>query len=97
MVDTLALGASANGVEVRVLFKARLSSYLLCFLWTVRKKEKNILTAFLHPSYNKRKNDFGAHGSIILLHTPPSSRGLGHFPFTEVTGIRIPLGVYKTN
>ena len=23
---------------------------------------------------------------------PPSSRGLGHFPFTEVTGIRIPLG-----
>ena len=24
---------------------------------------------------------------------PPSSRGLGHFPFTEVTGIRIPLGV----
>jgi hypothetical protein len=26
---------------------------------------------------------------------PPSSRGLGHFPFTEVTGIRIPLGVLK--
>ena len=26
---------------------------------------------------------------------PPSSRGLGHFPFTEVTGIRIPLGVIK--
>ena len=25
---------------------------------------------------------------------PPSSRGLGHFPFTEVTGIRIPLGVF---
>ena len=24
---------------------------------------------------------------------PPSSRGLGHLPFTEVTGIRIPLGV----
>ncbi len=28
---------------------------------------------------------------------PPSSRGLGHFPFTEVTGIRIPLGVLKKN
>jgi hypothetical protein len=28
---------------------------------------------------------------------PPSSRGLGHFPFTEVTGIRIPLGVFKKN
>ena len=26
---------------------------------------------------------------------PPSSRGLGHFPFTEKTGIRIPLGVIK--
>ena len=25
---------------------------------------------------------------------PPSSRGLGHLPFTEATGIRIPLGVY---
>ena|GEM_PF-987919 len=25
--------------------------------------------------------------------TPPSSRGLGHLPFTEATGIRIPLGV----
>eukprot|EP01041_Mallomonas_annulata_P000035 gene35-38_t len=23
---------------------------------------------------------------------PPSSRGLGRFPFTEVTGVRIPLG-----
>jgi hypothetical protein len=28
---------------------------------------------------------------------PPSSRGLGHFPFTEVTGIRIPLGVFNSN
>ncbi len=26
---------------------------------------------------------------------PPSSRGLGHLPFTEATGIRIPLGVYR--
>lgn len=26
---------------------------------------------------------------------PPSSRGLGHLPFTEATGIRIPLGVYS--
>src|ERR1700733_5363046 len=24
---------------------------------------------------------------------PSSSRGLGHLPFTEVTGVRIPLGV----
>ena len=24
---------------------------------------------------------------------PPSSRGPGHLPFTEVTGVRIPLGV----
>ena len=24
---------------------------------------------------------------------PPSSRGLGHLPFTEETGIQIPLGV----
>jgi hypothetical protein len=28
---------------------------------------------------------------------PPSSRGLGHLPFTEVTGIRIPLGVNNSN
>lgn len=33
------------------------------------------------------------HISIDAL-LPSSSRGLGHFPFTEVTGIRIPLGVY---
>ena len=26
---------------------------------------------------------------------PPSSRGLGHLPFTEKTRIRIPLGVLK--
>ena len=25
---------------------------------------------------------------------PPSSRGLGQLPFTEQTGIRIPLGVF---
>jgi hypothetical protein len=26
---------------------------------------------------------------------PPSSRGLGQLPFTEQTGIRIPLGVIR--
>lgn len=30
-----------------------------------------------------------------LRGVPPSSRGLGHLPFTEKTGIRIPLGVKK--
>ena len=25
----------------------------------------------------------------------PSSRGLGHLPFTEATGVRIPLGLLK--
>ncbi len=30
-----------------------------------------------------------------LRGVPPSSRGLGHLPFTEATGIRIPLGVLK--
>ena len=29
------------------------------------------------------------------LAQPPSSRGLGPFLFTEVTGIRIPLGVFS--
>ena len=28
-----------------------------------------------------------------LIFMPPSSRGLGHLPFTEATGILIPLGV----
>jgi hypothetical protein len=28
----------------------------------------------------------------IRLHASPSSRGLGHRPFTAVTGVRIPLG-----
>src|SRR6476620_5220570 len=32
-------------------------------------------------------------GSFSIL--PPSSRGLGHLPFTEGTGIRIPLGVLQ--
>jgi hypothetical protein len=27
----------------------------------------------------------------------PSSRGLGHIPFTDVTGVRIPLGLDKMN
>ena len=31
------------------------------------------------------------------MYKPPSSRGLGHLPFTEVTGIRIPLGVLIDN
>ncbi len=29
----------------------------------------------------------------FMIKKPPSSRGLGHLPFTEETGIRIPLGV----
>ena len=29
----------------------------------------------------------------LNLFLPPSSRGLGRLPFTEQTGIRIPLGV----
>ena len=28
-----------------------------------------------------------------LILKPPSSSGLGHLPFTEATGIQIPLGV----
>ena len=31
--------------------------------------------------------------TLYLKTKPPSSRGLGHLPFTEETGIRIPLGV----
>ena len=30
--------------------------------------------------------------SIILTSMSPSSRGLGHLPFTEATGVRIPVG-----
>ena len=35
--------------------------------------------------------------SSTTIHLSPSSRGLGHRPFTAVTGVRIPLGTpYKT-
>jgi hypothetical protein len=30
---------------------------------------------------------------IFKIFMPPSSRGLGQLPFTEQTGIRVPLGV----
>lgn len=31
--------------------------------------------------------------ALLIKILPPSSRGLGQLPFTEQTGIRIPLGV----
>ena len=31
--------------------------------------------------------------NLMIKILPPSSRGLGQLPFTEQTGIRIPLGV----
>ena len=30
--------------------------------------------------------------SIVMTSMSPSSRGLGHLPFTEATGVRIPVG-----
>jgi hypothetical protein len=30
--------------------------------------------------------------SFELLHMSPSSSGLGHWPFTPVTGVRLPVG-----
>src|SRR5689334_1603656 len=43
--------------------------------------------AYLHHS------DIRAASRAALLQTgSPSSRGLGHRPFTAVTGVRIPLG-----
>ena len=50
---------------------------------------------FLAKAVDKRQEI----GYLIkgLSPMPPSSRGLGHLPFTEVTGIRIPLGVLKKN
>ena len=44
------------------------------------------------PSFKKgvvfRSNEF----YIFAAFTLPSSRGLGHWPFTPATGVRIPLG-----
>ena len=34
-----------------------------------------------------------ALGNIITQSELPSSRGLGHIPFTDATGVQIPLGV----
>lgn len=31
----------------------------------------------------------------MCFFSPHRLDGLGHFPFTEITGIRIPLGVYE--
>jgi hypothetical protein len=49
--------------------------------------EENFLTKAVDISTKIR------YFSKSLALMPPSSRGLGHLPFTEVTGIRIPLGV----
>ena len=34
-----------------------------------------------------------ALGILITQSELPSSRGLGHIPFTDATGVQIPLGV----
>ena len=34
----------------------------------------------------------GLSGQMQVLKTSPSSRGLGHYPFTVATGVRIPVG-----
>ena len=34
-----------------------------------------------------------ALGNIITQSELPASRGLGHIPFTDATGVQIPLGV----
>ena len=40
------------------------------------------------------KQDVGSSSlSSSTTHLLPSSRGLGHCPFTAATGVRIPLGV----
>ena len=46
-----------------------------------------ILTGLEHPL---------ATGILTQPHTSPSSRGLGHRPFTAVTRVRIPLGARST-
>ncbi len=51
-------------------------------------------------TYNLRKETlvdkttcFHYNGNVAHFEKPPSSRGLGHLPFAEKTGIRLPLGV----
>src|SRR5436190_22554721 len=48
--------------------------------------------AYLHQpvSTSPKPSSFGFHLS-------PSSRGLGHRPFTAITGVRIPVGTPKRN
>ena len=61
--------------------------FLYCFyyLQILRNYCRIFLTKIAVLSYHMYMNNL----------KPPSSRGLGHFPFTEVTGIRIPLGVIR--
>jgi hypothetical protein len=51
-------------------------------------------------AYNLRKitlvdktTCFHYNYNMAYFKKPPSSRGLGHLPFAEKTGIRLPLGV----
>ncbi len=39
-----------------------------------------------------RKVGFCSKIATLKVHRSPSSRGLGHLPFTEATGVRIPVG-----
>ncbi len=39
-----------------------------------------------------RKAGFCSKIATLKVHRSPSSRGLGHLPFTEATGVRIPVG-----
>jgi hypothetical protein len=41
-------------------------------------------------------DSYNLEGTIAQPRTSPSSRGLGHRPFTAVTRVRIPLGARST-
>ena len=74
-----------------------------------KKKTSNLLTIysiFVIQNIEFKKNLFRKNKSFFVFIKlnflnqqfkvlPPSSRGPGHLPFTEKTGIQIPLGVKK--
>ena len=59
------------------------------FFPTAKIQQENLGSQAIDIAQNCRYSDKG------LKNKPPSSSGLGHLPFTEATGIRIPLGVYR--
>ena len=68
---------------------ARIPSSVKEFVTVKYSDKREWRSIFLEKSHLYTK--IATH-ALLAIFVSPSSRGLGHCPFTAVTGVRIPLG-----